>query len=102
MIRVTVSYPQKSGSRFDFDYYLKSHIPMVQRLLDGTLRKVEVFKGAGAPGGDAPANVCVAALFFDSTDAFDQAFGPVAGEVMADVRNYTDIEPIVQIEEQLV
>jgi uncharacterized protein (TIGR02118 family) len=98
MIRVTVAYPQQPGKRFDFDYYLKTHIPLVQRLLGSAIRRVEVFKGAGS---DA-ANVCVAALFFDSKDAFEKAFNPVAKEVMGDVPNYTDIEPAVHIEEQVL
>ena len=102
MVRVSVMYPKQSGGKFDFDYYLKSHIPMAKKLVGAALKKVEVYKGAGAPGGAPETYVAVASLFFDSVDAFGAAFGPVAEKVMADVPNYTNLQPVVQIEEQLL
>lgn len=33
MITVSVIYPHRAGARFDFDYYLRQHMPMVQQLL---------------------------------------------------------------------
>jgi uncharacterized protein (TIGR02118 family) len=41
----------------------------------------------------------MAHLLFDSVEAFQSAFGPNADSIMADVPNYTDIEPILQISE---
>jgi hypothetical protein len=35
MIRVTVSYPNTAGARFDLDYYLTTHIPLVEAKLSG-------------------------------------------------------------------
>ena len=29
MIKVSVFYPNEEGKKFDMDYYLNSHIPMV-------------------------------------------------------------------------
>ena len=34
MIRVSVFYPHDSSKKFDMDYYVNTHIPMVQRLLE--------------------------------------------------------------------
>ena len=102
MVRVSVMYPKKEDGKFDFDYYLKSHIPMAQKLVGAAMKKVEVYKGVGAPGGAPEAYVCVASLFFDSVESFGAAFGPVAEKVMADVVNYTNLQPVVQIEQQLL
>ena len=102
MIRVTVAYPKQAGAKFDFDYYLKTHMPLVGRLLGSALRKAEVYEAVGGPGGAEAKNVCVAELYFDSVEAFGEAFGPVSGQIMSDVRNYTDIEPEVQIGEQVL
>jgi uncharacterized protein (TIGR02118 family) len=38
-------------------------------------------------------------MFFDSLQSFQGAFGPNAGPIMADIPNYTDIQPTIQISE---
>jgi uncharacterized protein (TIGR02118 family) len=38
-------------------------------------------------------------LYFDSVEAFQAAFGPHAPAIMADIPNYTDIQPVIQISE---
>ena len=38
-------------------------------------------------------------LTFDSVEAFQKAFGPHAAEIVADVPNYTNARPIIQIVE---
>ena len=39
-------------------------------------------------------------LYFDSMEAFGAAMGsPMTGEIMADVVNYTNIAPVMQISE---
>ena len=100
MIKVSVLYPNTPGSKFDMGYYLSSHMPMVQRKLGAACKKVAVEQGlaGGAPG--APATyVAMGHLYFDSVDAFQTAFGPNAGEIMADIPNYTDTSPTIQISE---
>ena len=100
MIRVSVLYPNSDGSRFDMDYYLKHHIPMVQQFLGDTLKSIGVDRGlSGAAPDTAPAYVAMAHLTFDSREAFDAAFGPHAETIMADIPNYTDINPIIQVSE---
>jgi uncharacterized protein (TIGR02118 family) len=38
-------------------------------------------------------------LYFDSVGAFQGAFGPHTKEIMADIPNYTDVQPTIQISE---
>jgi uncharacterized protein (TIGR02118 family) len=59
MLRCTVLYPNKDGAKFDFDYYLKTHIPMANDILGGSF---EVSKGLPGPDGKGPAFLCVATL----------------------------------------
>ena len=100
MIKVSVFYPADGSPRFDWDYYMNNHIPMVKEKLGGALKSISVDAGlaGGAPGAPAPF-LAMAQMRFESVDAFQGAFGPVAGEVMADIPNYTDIQPIIQISE---
>jgi uncharacterized protein (TIGR02118 family) len=100
MIRVSVLYPQKAGTRFDWSYYLGTHMPMVRRKLGAALKNVAVEQGmaGGAPGTPA-AFVAVCHLGFDSVAAFQAAFDPHAKEIMGDIPNYTEIQPIIQLSE---
>lgn len=98
MIRVNVFYPRKEGARFDWAYYLDKHVPMVNRKFGSAAKGVSVEKGlaGGAPGSPA-SFVAMAHFTFDSVEAFQSAFGPHAAEIMADIPNYTSIEPVIQI-----
>ena len=41
-------------------------------------------------------------LFFESVDAFQTAFGPKAQEILGDIPNYTDLQPVMMISEAVV
>jgi uncharacterized protein (TIGR02118 family) len=100
MITVTVLYPNKEGAKFDMDYYLGKHIPMVKKLLGPALKGVIVEQGlgGGTPGSKATYSV-TCHLRFDSVESFQAAFAPHAASVQADVRNYSAVEPLVQVSE---
>jgi len=100
MIRVTVLYPNTPGARFDWAYYLNTHIPLALRRLGGAVKGSAVDQGVGGlqPGSPAP-YVAIAQFLFDSVDALQQAFGPHADELLGDIPNYTDIQAVFQISE---
>jgi uncharacterized protein (TIGR02118 family) len=100
MIKVSVLYPNNEGSKFDMSYYCNSHIPMVQQKLGTACKAVAVEQGVSGPTpGSRPAFVAMGHLFFDSAADFQAAFGPHAKNIMADIPNYTDIQPTIQISE---
>lgn len=87
---VTVVYPQ--GAKFDMDYYLKTHMPLVQKRWSSYgLQSWKVLKF----GDDTP--YCVqATLEFDSMDSFQKAAsGEEAKEVLGDIPNFSDKEPAI-------
>ena len=98
VIRATVLYPTKPGSRFDAEYYLKTHMPLAERLVGSAIKGVTVDIGisGGAPGEPAPF-AAITTMTFESVDAFSQAFLPHVQALMNDVPNYTDIEPVLQL-----
>ena len=98
MVKVSVFYPNRSGSHFDMSYYCSNHIPMVQRLLGASLKNVAVEEGvAAAIPGSPPTYLAMSHLYFESIDAFVQAWGPQAQQIVGDVPNYTNCDPIIQI-----
>jgi uncharacterized protein (TIGR02118 family) len=103
MIKVSVLYPNKPGARFDHDYYRDQHMPLVQRLLGEGCRSYSVDRGlgGGAPGQDAPF-IAMCHIYSDSPESFGAAFAPHAKTITADVKNYTDIEPLMQVSEVVV
>ena len=100
MIKVSVFYPAGETTKFDMKYYCTSHMPMVQQKLGAACKSVAVEEGlgGGAPGAP-PAYAALGHLYFDSVDAFQTAFAPHAETIMADVPNYTNVQPIIQISE---
>src|SRR6266852_5141929 len=100
MIKVSVLYENTPGKKFDLAYYCSKHIPMVKQKLGAACKRVEVDQGMGGmQPGSKPAFIVQAQLVFDSVEAFQQAFAPHAQSIMADIRNYTDITPIIQLNE---
>ena len=101
MIRVSVLYPHEPGGRFDHVYYAQQHMPMVKAKLGRFgLRRLEIDKGLfGAdPGSPAPF-VCIGHLYFESTFDFWNGLSAHGEEIMADVPNYTDLTPQIQVSE---
>ena len=100
MIKVSVLYPNNEGSNFDMSYYCNSHIPMVRQKLGKGCKGAAVEQGvSGATPGSRPAFIAMGHLYFDSLADFEAAFGPHAKDIMADIANYTDIQPTIQISE---
>ncbi len=100
MTKVSVMYPNTAGSTFDMAYYLDTHIPMVRRLLGAALKGVAVEQGIGGEEAGSPAPyLAMGHLLFDSPEAFQSAFGPHAQAIVADIPNYTNSEPTLQISE---
>jgi uncharacterized protein (TIGR02118 family) len=100
MIKVSVLYPNKPGSHFDMSYYINTHMPLARRLLSKGLRKTEVDAGLqGTKPGEPPAFFGGCQFYFDSIEAFLEAWTPAAAELTADIPRYTDVPPIIQFNE---
>jgi uncharacterized protein (TIGR02118 family) len=99
MIRMTVFYPRTEDSHFDMEYYTGSHIPLMQEKLGDALHHVEIDKGiGGAMPGDPPAYAVIGHFFFEGREQLRQ-LGPHARAIMADVPNFTNVEPLTQFSE---
>ncbi len=101
MISLTVLYPQTADSHFDMAYYVDTHTPLVrERLTPAGLTGITLAAGvAGAsPAPDSPpvfAMICQ--LHFATPDELQAALAAHAPELMGDIPNFTNVEPIMQI-----
>lgn len=103
MIKVSVMYANTPGARFDHDYYRDRHMPMVKARMGDSCLRYTVDKGLAGGTPDSPATyVCICNIFCNSIESFQNGFGPHADEIMADIPNYTDLSPTIQISEIVV
>ena len=103
MIKVSVLYPNFEDGNFNMDYYCDTHIPMVKELLGDALKNATVEKGLGGAAPGSPATyVAMGNMYYNSIKEFQTAFGPHAKQIMGDLPNFTNIEPVIQISEVLI
>jgi len=103
MIKVSVMYPNTPGARFDHEYYRDHHMPLVKARMGEGCSFYTVDKGLSGMGPGEPAlYVGMCHIYSPSVEVFQATFGPHVAEIMADIPNYTDLSPLVQISEVVV
>ncbi|WP_339698308.1 EthD family reductase [uncultured Marixanthomonas sp.] len=100
MIKVSVMYPNGKDVQFDAEYYKANHLPMIVNALGDALKGLELDLGVASrvPGEPAP-YVAIAHLKFDSITSFQESFGPHGETFAADVKNYSNVQGVLQISE---
>ncbi|HEY3705709.1 MAG TPA: EthD family reductase [Terracidiphilus sp.] len=100
MVRVSIFYPSKAGSRFDVDYYLNTHMPLAIGTLGSAIKAVSVEIGliSGLPD-QLPPFTAICSFTCETVEAFTAAFLPNADVLQGDIPNYTDIAPVIQVSE---
>jgi len=98
---ITVLYPNSPGVRFDFDYYMSTHMALVDRLYGKSIARIDVRRGLATPDGKPPAYIAVVALWIASQEAFEAASRQHGATVAADVQNFSSVPPVLQVDESL-
>jgi uncharacterized protein (TIGR02118 family) len=92
MIRMSVTYPSSDTSTFDHAYYQATHVPLVSATWKPL--SAEIDKGVQGP------NVAAVHMTFADMAAFQAAMAdPGSAAILADVPNYTNIAPVIQVSE---
>jgi uncharacterized protein (TIGR02118 family) len=99
MIRVSFFYPNTPESSFDLDYFLNQHLPKVEAALKPEgLTRMEIDRGIGTPNPETPLQYAVIEhLLFNNFEEMQCALGTHSPELMADMPNFTNVKPVVQI-----
>jgi uncharacterized protein (TIGR02118 family) len=96
---ITVMYPNTPGVTFNFDYYLKNHATLIDRLYGGSIAKLELRRGIGTPDGLPAPFVAMINIWIADQEAFDRAGAKHGATLVADVPNFTNSMPTIQIDE---
>ena len=96
---ITVLYPNSEGVRFDFDYYKNRHATLIMRLYGKGIARYELRRGVAGPDGGKPPYVATVNFWIGSQELFDAAQAKHTAELIADVPNFTNVMPAIQIDE---
>ncbi|KAF7900543.1 uncharacterized protein EAF01_007845 [Botrytis porri] len=94
---VTVIYPKTETSTFDLDYYMKTHMPLVQEkwgargLKNWTVNKLDESSGYSVQ----------AILWFESKEGWAAAAAAEGPTIMGDVPNFSSEKPLLLVGEEV-
>ena len=91
MITVFVTYPGDAQTRFDREYYVRAHLPLVREAWGPHgLETLAAF----FPAGEGAGTIAVCVCGFQDEAAMQAAVGsPQTPRVMDDVQHFTDAKP---------
>lgn len=96
MITYSVFYPYKKDSFFDIDYYQNNHLKILKGYFGNACKGIIVLKGKQSDGAE-PDFACICHIFVDTEEKFLKIMEKAKPELLADVKNYTDIKPFSKI-----
>ena len=97
--KVAILYPNGEDKNFDMDYYEKKHMPMVAGFIGKNLKFYEIDKGiAGRTPNDKPPFAAIGYFYITDVE-YNKAIAQNRDAIINDFKNYTNIQPVVQISE---
>lgn len=100
MFKVSILYPNGEDKTFDMDYYEKKHMPMVAGFLGKNLKFYEIDKGiSGRTPNDKAPFVAIGYFYITDVAEYNKAIAQNRDAVISDFKNYTNIQPVIQISE---
>lgn len=91
-VTLQVLYPISDGSTFDDTYYAKTHMDLVDKYMGAHIDKAIVTKGIAGGPDTPPGFHAIATFVFTDQAALDAALG-AAGPVLADIPEFTNVQP---------
>ena len=99
MIQLNILYPKTDVSVFNWDYYLTIHMPLSEKLQRNYIKGVSIVKGIEGIEAAPVSYMALTIIRYESVDDFMKAFIPHKDVLQEDMKNYTNVEPIIQFSE---
>lgn len=100
MYKVAILYPNGEDKTFNMDYYESRHMPMVAGFLGKNLKFYEIDKGiSGRTPDDKVPFIAIGYFYISDIAAYNTAIAQNRDAIVKDFKNYTNIQPIIQISE---
>jgi len=97
-VSLQVIYPVGDDTSFDYDYYLATHMPLVDEHMGKHIQSTLVTKGLAGGPDTPPGSYAVATMVFADQPAMDAALA-ASRSVLADIPNFTNTQPQMLIGE---
>jgi uncharacterized protein (TIGR02118 family) len=102
MVTISVLYPKTDQSTFDYSYYTAKHLPIVrERWGSMGLVSLTPIRGVATLDGSTPSFEFLGLLAFESMEAMQAALAAHGAEVIGDVPNFTNVTPIIQVNQPI-
>ena len=100
MFKVEILYPGGDDKTFDMDYYVNKHMPMVAGFLGKNLVFYEIDKGvSGRMPTDKIPFAAIGYFYVTDVAEYNKAIMQNIDAIRNDIKNYTNIQPTIQISE---
>jgi uncharacterized protein (TIGR02118 family) len=98
MIRMAVLYPKSDDAYFDISYYKTQHMKLVRdRLAPLGMTDCGVDEGLETIGGGPAPFAAIGYVVFETLEQFRAAMAVALDDLVADIPNYTNIQPLIQV-----
>ena len=93
---MTIVYQNGADVRFNFDYYVSTHMPLIMRLYGKSISRFELRRGQPGADGAPPPYVATISIWIADGAAFDKAQAEHQAGLRADVPKFTNAVLIAQ------
>lgn len=93
---MTIVYRNAPDARFDFDYYEKTHMPLIMQRYGNSISRFELRRGQPAADGAPPPFIATVTIWIADGEAFDRAAAQYQAAIRADVTKFTNAELVAQ------
>jgi uncharacterized protein (TIGR02118 family) len=93
---MTIVYQNGPDVKFNFDYYITTHMPLIMRLYGKSISRFELRRGQPGADGAAPPYVATITIWIADGAAFDAAQKEHQDGLRADVPKFTNAVLIAQ------
>jgi len=93
---MTIVYRNAPDARFDFDYYEKTHMPLIMDRYGSSISRFELRRGQPGADGAPPPFIATVTIWIADGEAFDRAAAQYQAAIRADVTKFTNAELIAQ------
>ena len=96
MIKYSVLYPNIENGTFDHDYYRDVHLPLIKRRMGEFCHSYAIDKMPEGAPAESPF-IAACHIYCNSMEDFEKGMKDNAADFVADVANFTNIEPVKMI-----